>query len=347
MKGYTRSDIDELLARVRENEEIAQKFFEVEMSVLSTLNFQDFFAELLTKIREKFVVPYVWVSMIASSRATRLIRSFASTHIQERYFTLVEKEKFEKILPTGSKPYLFNTELYRFKPLLPEGQEYLFNSIALLPISLDGEIAGSLNFADIARERFNPKNDTSLLEQLGVVVSICLSNVAAHEELKALAFKDPLTGLLNRRAMEKALKREFGRAKRYNTPLSLVFIDLDGFKIVNDTYGHDSGDDLLIFVASAFMEFSRGSDVIARFAGDEFVLILPETDPLEAAQFMERMQAYFAEHPVMIMEQAIHVRLSFGIASAKDEAIKDTAALIKRADEALYTDKDGKKARKG
>ena len=120
MKVYTRRDIEELLARVQENEEIAQKFFEVEMSVLSTLNFQDFFAELLTKIREKFVVPYVWVSMIASSRATRLIRSFASTHIQERYFTLVEKEKFEKILPTGSKPCLFNTELYRFKPLLPD-----------------------------------------------------------------------------------------------------------------------------------------------------------------------------------------------------------------------------------
>ena len=345
MKVYTRRDIEELLSRVQENEEIAKKFFEVEMSVLSTLNFQNFFAELLAKIREKFVVPYVWVSMIASSRATRLIRSFASSHIPEKQFKLIEKERFEEILTCNSKPCLYNNDLHRFKPLLPDGQGYLFNSIALLPISLDGEIVGSLNFADIAKERFTPQIDTSLLEQLGVVVSICLSNVAAHEELKALAFTDPLTGLLNRRAMEKALKREFGRAKRYRTTLSMVFIDLDGFKSINDNYGHDIGDDILIFVASALMEFSRESDVIARYAGDEFVLIFPETDHEEAVKFMDRMQAYFTEHPMMVGDQAIPVHLSYGIACARDEDVKDTTMLIKRADEALYKDKASKKNR--
>jgi len=345
MKVYTQRDIEELLARVEGNEELAQKFFDVEMSVLATLNFQDFFAELLTKIRDKFMVPYVWMSMIVSSRATRLIRSYASPHIPGKHFKLIAKEKFEEIVASNPKPCLYNTELYRFKPLLPDGQGYLFNSIAVVPISLDGEIAGSLNFADIAKERFAPQIDTSLLEQLGVVVSICLSNVAAHEEIKALAFRDPLTGLLNRRAMEKALKREFGRSKRYKSPLSLVFIDLDGFKSINDNYGHDSGDDILIFVASALMELSRESDVIARFAGDEFVLTLPETDRDEAAKCMDRMQTYFAEHPMMMSEQAIPVQFSFGIASALDENIEDTDTLIKRADEALYQDKARKKSR--
>ncbi|MBN2297593.1 MAG: GGDEF domain-containing protein, partial [Deltaproteobacteria bacterium] len=212
-------------------------------------------------------------------------------------------------------------------------------------ISLDGEIAGSLNFADIAKERFSPDIDTSLLEQLGVVVSICLSNVAAHEELKALAFKDPLTGLLNRRAMEKALKREFGRAKRYNTPLTLAFIDLDGFKRINDDHGHDSGDDILIFVASTLMDLSRDSDIAARYAGDEFVLILPGTDREEAGKFMDRMRAYFLGHPVMIQGNPVPVQFSFGIASALDEDVKDTTAFIKRADVALYQDKGRNKAR--
>lgn len=345
MKVYTRLDIEELLARVQENEEIAQKFFEVEMSVLSTLNFKEFFAELLGKIREIFVVPYVWVSMITSSRATRLIRSFASAHIPEKHFRLAEKDKFEEILGGSSKPCLFNEDLYRFKPLLPDGQGYVFNSIALVPISLDGDIAGSLNFADIAKERFSPDIDTSLLEQLGVVVSICLSNVAAHEELSALAFKDPLTGLLNRRAMEKVLKREFGRAKRYNTPLTLVFIDLDGFKSINDDYGHDSGDDILIFVAASLMELTRDSDITARFAGDEFVLILPGTDREEAGKFMMRLRAYFLEHPITIQGNSVFVQFSFGIASALDEDVKDPTTLIKRADVALYQDKDRNKAR--
>lgn len=346
MNVYTQLDMEKLIARVQENEEIAQKFFEVEMSVLSTLNFREFFAKLLSTIREKFVVPYVWVSMIASSRATRLIHAFASDHIPVRQFRLVEKNKFEEVVGLGTKPCLFNGDLYRFRPLLPEGQGYVFNSIALVPISLDGEIAGSLNFADIVKDRFPPDSDTSLLEQLGVVVSICLSNVAAHEELRALAFKDPLTGLLNRRAMEKALKREFGRAKRYGSPLTLIFMDLDGFKQINDQYGHDNGDDILVFVASALMELSRDSDIIARFAGDEFVLILPGTDAGEAEKFMERIRAYFLAHPIMIQGGAVHVKLSFGTASALDDEIKNPSALMKKADLGLYEDKGRNKERK-
>jgi diguanylate cyclase (GGDEF)-like protein len=344
MKVYTRRDLEDLLARVKENEEIAQKFFEVEMSVLSTLNFNEFFEELLREIKEKFGVPYVWLSMIASSRATRLIHSFAS-NILDRHFRVVDKDLFANILGGSKSPVLCNEDLHRFKAMLPEKQGYVFNSIAIVPISLDGEPVGSLNFADITRQRFSPDIDTSLLEQLGVVVSISLSNVAAHEELRALAFKDSLTGLLNRRAMEKALKREFGRAKRYKTPLSLVFIDLDGFKLVNDRFGHDSGDDLLVFTASCLMELSRDSDIISRFAGDEFVLVLPETEHGAAALLMKRLQAYFQDNPLMIQGLPISVQFSFGIASASDEDIKDTAMLLKRADENLYKDKALNKAR--
>jgi diguanylate cyclase (GGDEF)-like protein len=341
---YTRRDLEDLLARVKENEEIARKFFEVEMSVLSTLNFNEFFEELLREIKEKFGVPYVWLSMIDSSRATRLIHSFAS-NIFNKHFRVVDNELFAKILEGNKSPLLCNEDLFRFRAMLPEKQAYVFNSIAIVPISLDGEPAGSLNFADITKQRFSPDIDTSLLEQLGVVVSICLSNVAAHEELRALAFKDPLTGLLNRRAMEKALKREFGRAKRYNTPLSLVFIDLDGFKLVNDRFGHDRGDDLLIFAASCLMELSRDSDIIARFAGDEFVLVLPETVHDHAVLLMQRLQEYFQGNPLMIQGLPIAVYFSFGIASASDDDIKDTAMLLKRADENLYQDKAAKKSR--
>ncbi len=346
MKVYTRLEIEELLARVQENEETAGKFFEVEMSVLSTLDFREFFEELLTKIRERFSVPYVWLSMIASSKATRLIHSFAASHVLGAQLGFVEKEVFGEILNGSTKPCLCNEHLHRFKPLLPDARGYVFNSIAVVPISLDGEPMGSLNFADIRSERFTPDIDTSLLEQLGVVVSICLSNVAAHEELRALAFKDPLTGLLNRRAMERALEREFERARRYKSELTLVFVDLDGFKLVNDSFGHDSGDDLLVHVATSLSGLSRGSDIVARFAGDEFILILPETDCGEAERFMKRIQAYLLEHPFVIREKSIAVQLSFGIASASDEGIDDMAAFLKKADQALYEDKARKKSSK-
>ena len=121
-----------------------------------------------------------------------------------------------------------------YQKLFPKNKKYYIQSIAVAPLSLDGDIIGSLNQADFSPLRFKPGIDTSLLEQLALKVSLCLSNVTAHEKLRFLAYHDPLTGLLNRRVMEVVLKREFARSKRYSRPLSLVFIDMDYFKQIND-----------------------------------------------------------------------------------------------------------------
>lgn len=176
------------------------------------------------------------------------------------------------------------------------------------------------------------------------MVSICLSNVAAHEELKALAFKDPLTGLLNRRAMERALKREISRSKRYGSPLSVAFIDLDDFKEINDTLGHDTGDELLAHVADTLRKLSRQSDIISRFAGDEFVVILPETAAEEADVLIGRIQQYFRDHPMAVSGTTVPVGFSCGIASPEHKAGEDVSSLLKKADELLYRDKQARKA---
>jgi diguanylate cyclase (GGDEF)-like protein len=215
-----------------------------------------------------------------------------------------------------------------------------FKSFAMVPITFDGKPSGSLNFADTLPERYQPGIDTGFLEQLGMIVSICLSNVAAHEELNTLAFKDPLTGLLNRRAMENALKREFARAKRYLIPMSLVFIDLDHFKKINDTYGHDYGDDLLRFVASNLTEMARESDIIARFAGDEFVLILPGTSAVEAGKFVKRIEGFFNANSLNFKGNQILAHFTHGIASVGDAGVSDPVSLIKKADEKLYEAKE-------
>jgi len=344
MQNVNREDQERLLARLKENEKIAKKFFEVEASVLSTLNFKDFFDRLLTEIKEKFGVPYVWISMISSGKAFSLLKTFVASEEFLRHLNVVEKNDFLEIMGTSLQPKLINTGLNKLRCLFLFDQTMSFKSIAVVPITFDGDVAGSLNFADLSSERFKPGIDPSLLEQLGVVVSICLSNVAAHEELKALAFKDPLTGLLNRRAMERALNREFNRARRYIMPLAVVFIDLDDFKQINDTYGHDCGDDLLKFVATSMMNMSRQSDIIARFAGDEFVLILPGTSPQEAQGLIERMNYFFMDHKMDVDENHNHIEISFsyGIAAGTDEGVKDAETLLKMADEMLIRTKSKK-----
>lgn len=344
MKFYTSNDVKKLIQRFRENEETALKFFEVEMSVLSTLNFHDFFEKLLSKIMEKFNVGLVWVTLVQTSKVVRLIQTYASTAIPEKHLKIVDRRKFTLVVQDTSKPTLRNERLSLYEIITPKGLGKGFNSLAIVPISLDGDIVGSLNFADVSPDRFPPDADTILLEQLGLVVSICLSNVAAHEELKALAFKDSLTGLLNRRAMERALKRELIRAKRYKNPLSLAFIDLDDFKQVNDSLGHDCGDELLVHVAESLRAMSRQSDIISRFAGDEFVMILPETVEAEAHALMGRIRRDFAEHPAQLAGTPVPVQFSYGIACPAYSSEDDAAAVLKKADELLYQDKEARKA---
>jgi len=111
----------------------------------------------------------------------------------------------------------------------------------------------------------------------------------AHEKHSFLASRDSLTGLLNRKLLEHIVKGEVDRAVRYKTPLTVVFLDVDDFKTVNDLYGHEAGDDVLKYVATQLPSMTRSSDVVARFAGDEFIIILPDTPVTEASKFATRL----------------------------------------------------------
>lgn len=338
-------DLQTIVERLRKNEEIARKFSEIEAKILSVLNFRDLFEVLLAEIKEKFKVPFVWLSMIDHSEVSSLIQSLGGSERLRERMTVVDRDTFLDLIGNRPKPLLVNHNLDPYFSILPPNTETLIKSIAIAPISLDGEIIGSINQADFSRNRFQPGIDTSSLELLSVKVSICLSNVTAHERLKFMAYHDPLTGLLNRRVMESILKREFNRSKRYASPLSLVFMDLDGFKGVNDAYGHDRGDELLAYVADGLMKMSRDSDTVARFAGDEFVLILPQTTAENAAMLMKRIQRHFMDNPLQMGEISIPVSISFGGASTEDAEIKDAASLLKKSDEMLYQAKGIKKNR--
>ncbi|UCF93799.1 MAG: DUF484 family protein, partial [Desulfobacterales bacterium] len=215
---------EELIERLQRNEAIAKKFHAIELRILSILNFKDFFEVLLTEIEKQFGVPYAWITLIDASETAPIRKGKASAVLKER-LCVIDSTKFAELFGNRHQPVLVNENLGPYFQLLPPVRKYLIRSLALAPIFLDGKILGSLNQADFTKERFEPGLDTSLLEQLAVKVSLCLSNVTAHEKLQLMAFRDPLTGLLNRRVMNFALRREFNRARRYQAPLAVVFID--------------------------------------------------------------------------------------------------------------------------
>ena len=334
-----------LIDRLKKNEEIAQKFNEIEISILSILNYNDFFERLLSEISDKFSIPYIWISIIRESRIAEQLEAARESDLLKSATAFVAKQTFLDIVQNRLTPLLANEHLDIYRELMPEISNPDIGSIAIAPITLDGKIVGSINQADVDPRRFEPGIDTSLLEQLALKVSLCLSNVTAHEQLKFLAFHDSLTGLLNRGVMERVLEREYLRAQRYKTDLSLLFIDLDDFKTINDSAGHDIGDSALCLAAETLNRVKRDSDIVARFAGDEFVVILPSTGKAQAKHYIKRVTGYLDTHPLTVNEHTFYIKLSHGIATISDPGVNDPQGLIKTADKRLYKEKKRKKTR--
>ena len=334
---------EEIFERLKENEATEEKFFQVEKQILSILNFRDLFNVLLTEIERIFDLPAVWLTLIEDCDAARLIPMLeAETELATR-LRQVRRRQFDALLGKTREPLLVDKHTDRFTSLFPADTKWDVGSLALVPIWMDGEVIGSLNFGDTDPRRYTPDQDPRLLHRLGVKVSVCLSNVTAHEKLSFLAYHDALTGLLNRRVMANALAREVDRSKRYGHRLSVVFIDVDDFKTVNDTYGHECGDALLQHLAGLLSSCCRVSDIVARFAGDEFVLILPESDVQSAGYLMDRVCSRVGNRPLETPSASVPYSISFGIAELSADAPETPEALLQRADQQLYRVKRSKK----
>ncbi len=158
---------------------------------------------------------------------------------------------------------------------------------------------------------------------------------ARTAQLRELAARDPLTGVYNRRHFAEMLERSFSEAQRYDHDLSCIMLDADDFKGVNDVHGHQVGDQLLLFIAETISHQLRTADVTARYGGDEFIALLPQTDAASARNLAERIQDAFGRNLSEKLE-GVRVTLSMGIASIRSVDAPDADALIRGADRALY-----------
>ena len=157
-----------------------------------------------------------------------------------------------------------------------------------------------------------------------------------NEVLETLAITDPLTEAYNRRHFFELAEQEVQRAVRYQHPLSLMLIDVDHFKIVNDTYGHQVGDEVLVKIVQLFQENIRAIDVFARYGGEEFVVLLPETGCEETRGLAERICSLVSETPILSGESTVSVTLSIGVTCWQGDQEFNFDHLLSQADSALY-----------
>jgi diguanylate cyclase (GGDEF)-like protein len=221
-------------------------------------------------------------------------------------------------------------------------------SVAAFPLIKDGQSIGVLSLHSRELNTFTPQL-IDLLQRIADNVSFSLENfdradakAKADEQVKYLATHDGLTGLPNRRMFSQLLNTFIETSRRYDRQFALLFIDLDRFKIINDTLGHADGDALLVEIAGRFRESVRASDVVARLGGDEFVIILPDTVEKELVAEVARKLLSAAMKPVLLGGQEWCVTASIGVAMFPADG-NDEQTLTKNADSAMYQVKDGGK----
>ena len=167
-----------------------------------------------------------------------------------------------------------------------------------------------------------------------------LKELKVSEQLEQLLRTDPLTGCLNRQALYEELERQLELYRRYNTPCSLLFIDLNDFKQINDRYGHIAGDEALKALAGHIRSHIRTTDILARYAGDEFVVVLPQTGVQDSLQAMHNLRTQVLQFQAL--ETHFPVTMSVGLAFVGYPDVRDVQSWLMVADQAMYLDKSGR-----
>lgn len=205
----------------------------------------------------------------------------------------------------------------------------------VVPIIMREKVLGVLFLQDCVEARAWSIDDISLIGSLADHLSVAIENAELHQERERQAVIDGLTGVANRRSFNEMLAREYERARRYDHPLSLVMIDLDHLKKINDTYGHQAGDEAIRAIGTVLRQSSRSVDLPARYGGEEFCVLLPNTEIDMAEQLAERLRRLINEVEI---PQVGLISASIGVATFPQHA-DDPDILLKRADEALYVAK--------
>jgi two-component system, cell cycle response regulator len=189
---------------------------------------------------------------------------------------------------------------------------------------------------DYITKPFNPQELQMRLSAGRRIINLQAELLEARESLRYMATHDSLTGLVNRAEIIDRLRSEIDRSNREGSSVGVLIADIDHFKMVNDTFGHEEGDHVLVEIASRMRATLRSYDAVGRYGGEEFLIILPGCDEQKAAQQAERLRLAIAERPLILTEGSISVTVSIGAIAKECGSYDSPSCLVRAADEALY-----------
>jgi two-component system cell cycle response regulator len=342
---------EEALVRAQQDADSRRKLVDILHEVTGDLSVNELFHLLVRRAARALNVSHCSVVLARPGDAHAVVvAAFENPSLQHLSVQLDRYPEIRAALESGQPVLVEDLETH---PLYEgvrevwgiEGIEVSIRSVIALPFSVDrGQYGVFLVRRTRDQERFGPADLEFAQAVITAAVAVIQraqmmeSTMADNARLEQLAQTDPLTQLLNRRALTERITAEMERALRYDSTLALLMIDLDHFKKVNDTYGHLVGDDVLRDVGQLLNQTIRGSDITARYGGEEFLVLLPETDDAGAVSFAERIRVAMEEHPFArgSMAEPLKLTASVGVAVFPAARIENVEDLFARADAALY-----------
>lgn len=332
-----------MIDRVQHNSHTLKRFQAFERRLLNLNSLAEMIVHILEDGKEFFDLDVISLCLVDKENelSDYLVHDGFDIKSTKQLILLKDRNPLKNLFGFASKPYIGAYHPANFAEFFTYADRKPV-SIALIPLIRRGKYLGSLNFGSFREDRFIDTMATDFIEHMVSVVSICLENNLNFEMMRRTSLIDTLTGVNNRRFLEQRLGEEVDRCQRSGEPLSCLFLDIDYFKAINDTYGHQAGDFVLKQVAGTIKSLLRSNDVLARYGGEEFVSLLSNLDETTLWIIAERIRSTVEELKIMFEGRIINVTISIGASSycASKYRLLDTAdvaaRLVEAADAALY-----------
>jgi diguanylate cyclase (GGDEF)-like protein len=326
----------------REQRQLAEALRDIGSVLSTTLDFDQVLDLLLDQVGR--VVPYSVANiMLVENGRVRVVRTRFHESINPAVAQLLKTSTFS-IAPAPNIYYLVDTALPLVVPSVSADADWITSPVPVrswvgAPVVDKGRVIACFSLASLEPEYYQ-KRHSELLSVFAGQAALALQNARLFAEIQTLAMTDDLTNTFNRRHLFELGEREFSRAQRYNRPLSVVMLDLDDFKVVNDTHGHAVGDQVLRMVAERCRANIREVDILGRYGGEEFTIILPEAGITEAYNISERLRKHIAIMPMITTAGPVKLTISMGAAALTVDT-PNLTKLIDCADIAMYEAKRG------